>query len=260
MFSLENKVAVVTGAGSGIGLATVKRLANAGAKVVIGDITEQEELAKEIDGLFIRTDVSKEEDVSRFMETAEKKYGKIDIVINNAGIIFPATPLEELEQEMFRRTIDVNAFGVFYGLKHAPKHMKDGGVILNTSSVSAISAMPGYGAYGASKAMIIILTKTAAIELSPRKIRVNCICPTTIDTPQARAEGTDLELALSSIGYPLGRMGQAEECAALFHFLASDDCQYISGSAINIDGGFLAGPAIDLMDNALSNLAKEGKI
>ncbi len=253
MFSLEDKVAVITGGGSGIGLATVKRFREAGAKVVIADISDQTALAKELGCFFIKTDVSVEEDVKNLMAQTKATYGKIDILINNAGIIIPEMGLEETDIEAFERVQRINTHGVIYALKYGPQYMNDGGAIINTSSAAAKTGFPGYAAYGASKAVVLHLTRTAAIELSHRGIRVNCICPTTIATPMAYAEGCETELILSKIIYPLGRMGKPEECAALFHFLASDDCRYITGASIDIDGGFTAGPSLINFEFILAN-------
>lgn len=253
MFSLKNKVAIITGGGSGIGLATVKRFLEAGAKVVIADITNQTALAKELGCLFVKTDVSFEEDVKNLMEQTEAAYGKIDILINNAGIIIPEMELEETDIKAFERVQRINTHGVIYALKYGPRHMNDGGSIINTSSTAAKTGFPGYAAYGSSKAVVLHLTRTAAIELSPRGIRVNCICPTTVATPMAYAEGCETELTLSKIVYPVGRMAEPEECAALFHFLASDDCRYITGASIDIDGGFTAGPSLMNLELILTN-------
>jgi 3alpha(or 20beta)-hydroxysteroid dehydrogenase len=132
--------------------------------------------------------------------------------------------------------------------------MKDGGVILNTASNSANGDYAGYGAYISSKCAVVGLTKAASIELAPRNIRVNCICPNTIDTPMAYAEGCETELQVIGITTPLGRMCKAEEAAALYHFLASDDCRYITGEDIYIDGGLKAGPSIQMIDHILKGL------
>lgn len=256
LFSLESKVAVVTGGGSGLGLATVKRFLSAGAKVVLADISDKNDLAKELGCLFIKTDVTKEEDVSNLMKQTYEHYGEIDIVVNNAGIIMPEQLLIEADIRDYEKLYQVNVFGIVYGLKHAPKYMKDGGSIINTASNSANGDYAGYGAYISSKCAVVGLTKAAAIELAQRNIRVNCICPNTIDTPMAYVEGCETELQVIGITTPLGRMCKAEEAAALFHFLAADDCQYITGEDIYIDGGLKAGPSIQMIDCILEGLKK----
>jgi 3alpha(or 20beta)-hydroxysteroid dehydrogenase len=254
-FSLKDKVAVVTGAGSGLGYATAKRFSEAGAKVVMGDINEKTRaLADELGALFIRTDVSKESDVEALMKGAAETLGPLDVVVNNAGIISPEELLEDANPANFQRLMDVNLMGVVYGIKYGQKYMKDGGAILSTASNSANGDYAGYGAYIASKSAVVGVTKAAAIELAPRGIRVNCICPNTIDTPMAYAEGCETELMVMKIQTPLARMCKAEEAAALFHFLAADDCKYITGEDIYIDGGLKAGPANQLIEAVLKSL------
>ncbi len=253
-FSLKDKVAIITGAGSGLGLATAVRFSQAGARVVMADISDASALAAENGCHFIRTDVTKESDVEALLEQTEKKFGKLDVMINNAGIILPEQLLADAVADDFRRLYEVNVFGVVYGLKYAPRYMSDGGVILNTASNSANGDYAGYGAYISSKCAVVGLTKAAAIELAPRNIRVNCICPNTIDTPMAYADGCETELKVMSLTTPLGRMCKAEEAAALYHFLASDDCRYITGEDIYIDGGLKAGPSIRLIDQLLNSI------
>lgn len=247
MFIIKDKVTVITGCSSGIGLATVERFVKAGAKVVMADISDATVLAKELGCLFIKTDVSKEEDVKNLMEQTHKVYGEIDVLINNAGIMMPEQVLADADLEDYQRMYSVNSFGVLLGLKYGPRYMKDGGSIINTASLGGKIGAPGYGAYGSSKAIAIELTQTAAIELADRGIRVNCICPATVDTPMAYEEGVETELLLSKLLFPLGRMCKPEECAAVFHFLASDDCKYITGEAINLNGGYFAGPGTNML-------------
>lgn len=247
MFIIKDKVTVITGCSSGIGLATVERFVKAGAKVVMADISDTTVLAKELGCLFIKTDVSKEEDVKNLMEQTHKVYGEIDVLINNAGIMMPEQVLADADLKDYQRMYSVNSFGVLLGLKYGPRYMKDGGSIINTASLGGKIGAPGYGAYGSSKAIAIELTQTAAIELADRGIRVNCICPATVDTPMAYEEGVETELLLSRLLFPLGRMCKPEECAAVFHFLASDDCKYITGEAININGGYFAGPGTNML-------------
>lgn len=254
-FSLKDKVAVVTGAGSGLGLATAVRFSQAGAKVVMADINDASELAEKNGCRFIRADVTKETDVESLLKQTHDTLGKIDIMVNNAGIILPEQLLADAVLEDFKKLYEVNVFGVVNGLKYAPRYMNDGGAILNTASNSANGDYAGYGAYISSKCAVVGLTKAAAIELAPRNIRVNCICPNTIDTPMAYAEGCETELQVMSITTPLGRMCKAEEAAALYHFLASDDCKYITGEDIYIDGGLKAGPSIQMIEHLISRPA-----
>ena len=241
MFSLKGKVAVVTGGGSGLGLATVRRFLEAGASVVLADLRDCSELAAELGCAFIRTDVTREADVEHLMRTAAERLGPLDIVVNNAGIISPEQRIDDAVLADYEKLYRVNALGVLLGIKYGARYMRDGGAILNTASNSANGDFSGYGAYIASKCAVVGITKAAAIEYAGRGIRVNCICPNTIDTPMAYVEGCETELAVVGVITPLGRMCKAEEAAALYHFLASDDCRYITGEDIYIDGGMKAG-------------------
>ena len=254
MFSLRNKVAVVTGGGSGLGLATVKRFLESGAKVVIADMADCTELAHDLACSFVRTDVSKEDDVKALMEKTFQAHGPIDILVNNAGIISPEQTIDQAVLEDYEKLFRVNALGVLLCIKYGARHMRDGGSIINTASNSANGDFSGYGAYIASKSAVVGITRAAAIEYAPRNIRVNSICPNTIDTPMAYVEGCETELQLVGILTPLGRMCDPEEAAALIHFLASDDCKYITGEDIYIDGGMKIGHGNNKVDFILKAL------
>lgn len=258
MFSLEGKVAVVTGAGSGLGLATAKRFKEAGALVTMADIDEKtEEIACQTGCYFMKTDVSKEEDVKALMESTAEHFGKkIDIIVNNAGIICPEEWLVNADKDTYEKLFSVNVMGVVFGIKYGQQYMNDGGTILNTASNSANGDYAGYGPYIMSKISVVGITKVAAIELAPRNIRVNCICPNTIDTPMAYVDGCETELMAMKVQTPLARMCKPEEAAALYHFLASDDCRYITGEDIYIDGGLKAGPANQMIDAILASVTK----
>ncbi|MGF1692996.1 SDR family oxidoreductase [Photobacterium kagoshimensis] len=252
MFSLKDKVAVVTGGGSGVGLATVKRFVEVGAKVVIADISDQQEMALELGCTYVKVDVSNEDDVKHLFEIARETYGKIDICVNNAGIIVPGEMLEDASMDEYLKVYKINFGGVLYGLKHAPPNMNDGGSIINTASLAGKIGFPGYGAYCSTKGSVIQLTRVAALELAERNIRVNCVCPSTIDTPMAHAKGNELELMLKDYVWPLARLCKAEEVAAMYHFLAADDCTYLTGTAIDLDGGYKAGTGM----NAIGKLTE----
>lgn len=254
-FSLSGKIAVVTGGGSGLGLCTVKRFIEAGAIVTLADISDNASAtARELDCDFIKTDVSDEKSVEFLIKSVYEKHGRLDILVNNAGIIMPEQLLEDAVLEDYKKLFAVNVYGVVNGLKYGSKYVSDGGVILNTASNSANGDYAGYGAYIASKCAVVGLTKAAAIELAHRNVRVNCICPNTIDTPMAYAEGCETELAVMKVTAPLARMCKPEEAAALYHFLASDDCRYITGEDIYIDGGLKAGPSTQLIECILKGL------
>ncbi|MCI7248164.1 MAG: SDR family oxidoreductase [Clostridiales bacterium] len=254
MFDLTGKVAVVTGASQGLGLETAKRFKAAGADVIMADIKDCAELAAGIGADFIQCDVSKEESVENLMKTAAERHGNLDIVVNNAGIISPEERLEDAQMKTYDALFHINVMGVVFGIKYGQKYMNDGGTILNTASDSANGDYSGYGPYIMSKIAIVGLTKVASLELAPRNIRVNCICPNTMDTPMAYAEGCETELNCMKIQTPLARMCDPKEAAALYHFLASDDCRYITGEDIYIDGGKKAGPAEQELEAILKSL------
>ncbi len=256
MFSLEGKVAVVTGGASGIGEATARRFARAGAKVAIGDLSDASTTAKEIGGLSVRTDVSREAEVEKLLESALREFGRLDIVVNNAGVGAESF-LAGLTERVLDDTLAVNLKGTVWGIKHATPRIADGGSILSTASVAGLNGAPSYGAYVASKAAIIGITKTAALELAPRRVRVNCVCPGTIDTPMMDDDEAGVEERLAGVLHPLGRMGTAEEVAALYHFLASDESAFITGQAIAIDGGMSAGPGLGMVGALYEKIAGE---
>lgn len=240
VFSLKNKVAVITGGASGIGLAMAKRFIGSGAKVVIGDLTDSTQVAKQIGATFIKVDVSDEDSVRNLFENASAQLGPIDIVANNAGICPPFKALNEATKDDYEFAFKVNTLGVAFGLKYAPRYMNDGGSIINTSSLSGKMGVFGLGAYCSSKFSAIGLTQTAAVELGDRNIRVNAICPASVNTPMAQ-ENDQSQLEMEKIMIPLNRIAEPEEIAAVAHFLAADDCAFINGQAINVCGGMTAG-------------------
>jgi NAD(P)-dependent dehydrogenase (short-subunit alcohol dehydrogenase family) len=210
---------VVTGGSSGIGEATVRRFRAQGAEVV----------SIALDGE-IECDVADRDQVAAAFE----RIGDLDVLVANAGVSV-RKPFLEIEEEDWRRVLDVNLTGVFHCAQEAARRM-DEGVILMTASTNGLSGHEKYADYNASKAGVILLAKTMARELAPR-IRVNAVCPGYVLTPMQRAEYTDEMLAAVNEQIPLKRHAEPEEIAALFAFLASDDARYITGAAIVIDGG-----------------------
>lgn len=252
MFSLEGQVAVITGGGSGIGLETVRRFRQAGADVVLADISDSHDLANETGAVFHRCDISAEDEVRRLLEFSIERFGQLHILVNNAGVFSDYLPIEEKQSPSFDLCYSVNIMGTAFGLKHAAKLMADGGKIINVASAAGIIGATGLSDYVASKHAVVGLTRSAALELGERNIRVNCVCPTTVDTPMARQEGGEHLLEGEKLMVPLGRICQPEEAAALIHFLASDDCSFINGQAILLDGGMTCGTNARMFEKLVS--------
>ncbi|USD19599.1 SDR family NAD(P)-dependent oxidoreductase [Microbulbifer variabilis] len=244
-FDINDQVAVITGGNSGIGLSTAKRFHKAGAHVIIAGIGSGDNAIRDIEGGdFVETDVSSESQVKELMNYAAEKFGKIDTLVNCAGINKGYETLLNVDCNDFGANYSVNTMGVVFGIKYATPHMKYGGSIVNVASAAAKSGVPYLAPYVASKWAVVGITQTAALELGAQNIRVNAICPTSVDTPMAQAEGGEPQLAMEKVAVPLGRIAHPDEIAALIHFLASHDCTFINGQAINVDGGFSAGLSI----------------
>lgn len=250
---LQGKVAVITGAAQGMGLATARLFAQEGARVVLGD-TDQDAghaAAEEIrsaggEALFQRCDVSAEDDVRALIGVAERQFGALHTIFNNAGIEQPVTPSHEVSAELFARVIGVNLTGTFYGCKHAlPLLRQVGGTIVNNASVSAFANVGGNVSYAASKGAIMSLTRVLAVEYARENVRVNAICPGVIDTGMNRRNldlAADVEATRARwlASTPLGRMGTGEEIARTVLYLASDMSSFTTGVGLLIDGGRVA--------------------
>ena len=242
MFSLANKVAIVTGGASGIGLAIAERFVAAGAEVVIADRrAEGADIARAAGAEFVLTDVANEEQVAAMFAAAHGKFGLVHILVNNAGNQPLGVGFGSLTGELLRRTLEVNVNSVAFGIKHAARLLADGGRVINMASFVGSLATPGGAAYSTSKAGVIHLTKLGAIELAPRRITVNAISPGTIRTPAVTNIANNPEIPFIERRTPLRRLGEPEEVAALCQFLASDEAAYITGQNIGIDGGLTAG-------------------
>ncbi len=251
---LEGKVALVTGAGSGIGQATAMRLAADGASVAALDI--RPELAaltamlidKEHEGqaLALSADVGSAVEVRTAVDLAVAEFGRLDVLYNNAGTMDLGSVADTSEED-WDRTFGVHVKGTFLTSQAALEHLGDGASIINQGSVSALVGVQYLAAYSAAKGAIVALTRQMAVDLAPRGIRVNAICPGTVRTPltepmlRARGDG-DVEAGIAATvpKYPLGRLGSPEDIAAVAAFLASDDAAFMTGSIVTSDGGMTA--------------------
>jgi len=250
MFSITGKAAFITGGYQGIGLATAKHFVKAGAKVTIADIQDASEIASSIGAHYLHTDVAQEESVVKALEEAQAVMGKLDIVINNAAIDEYGPSIEEINSERLMQIAAVNHFGPIWVLKHAPRFMNDGGSIINNASFAALFGFPGSSTYTSAKSAMESMTRIAAIELGGRGIRVNVVCPGYIDTSLGIPDEEAMAIATKEVEKftPLKRWGKPEEVAGLFHYLASDESSYMTGSTITMDGGWLAGPSMQLLE------------
>jgi meso-butanediol dehydrogenase/(S,S)-butanediol dehydrogenase/diacetyl reductase len=241
MKGLEGKRVVVTGGTSGIGEATSRRFLEEGAQVVALAVGEDEvsTAAQRIPGLAaaVRCDVADEAQVADAFEGVDELLGGVDVLIANAGISI-RKPFLEIEEEDWRRVLDVNLTGVFHCAQQAARRMVagDGGVILMTASTNGLTGHEYYADYNASKAGVILLARTMALELAP-KVRVNAVCPGYVLTPMQKAEYTPEMLERVNATIPLGRHAKPEELAALYAFLASEEGAYFTGAVISMDGG-----------------------
>jgi len=247
---LEDKVAIITGAATGIGHAAARLFAREGAKVVVADRNAPDgektvALIGEAGGgaIFVETDVSKAEQVQNMVEIAVKTYGKLDVVVNNAGILIRTSKLHEVSEMEWDLTLATDIRGQFLCCKYAIPHMLErGGSIVNVASVSGIRAAISSVAYGVSKAGVISLTKTAAREYADRGIRVNAIVPGMIDTPQSRGSTGSTEVfEKRRRENPGGQMGTPEDVANMMLYLACEESSFVTGASFVIDGGRTAG-------------------
>lgn len=256
---LEDKVSVITGAASGIGKATALVFAREGAKVMCADVNAEgaEAVARLIadtggEAASVRVDVAQEAEVQEMISQTVARWGRLDVLYNNAGIGF-GMPVTQVPESEWDRLMDINLKGVFLGCKHAiPEMLKNGGgAIVSTASDAGLIGTAMLSPYCASKGGVVLFTKSLAVEWGAQGIRVNCVCPGVIRTPildpflqQAQAAGASAEevWARMARAHPLGRVGEPEEVGKAVAFLASDEASFITGVALSVDGGFAAGP------------------
>ncbi|MEV4295453.1 3-oxoacyl-ACP reductase [Microbispora rosea] len=245
MQRLQDRVAVITGAGSGIGLATAHRFAQEGAKVVVADLDEEAgaKAAGEVGGLFVKADVANEDDVARMYRTAFEEFGSVDIAFNNAGISPPDDDsILETGIDAWRRVQEVNLTSVYLCCKHAIPYMRrqGKGSIINTASfVAVMGSATSQISYTASKGGVLAMSRELGVQFAREGIRVNALCPGPVDTPLLRELfAKDPERAQRRLVHvPIGRFARAEEIAAAVAFLASDDASFITASEFLVDGG-----------------------
>jgi NAD(P)-dependent dehydrogenase (short-subunit alcohol dehydrogenase family) len=250
---LQDKVAIVTGAGSGIGRATAELCAEEGAKVVVAEIDSKtgQDAVRGIQAaggtaLFVQADISKEEDARRISEAAVQAFGRVDVLVNNAATFvlkgFDATPAD------LEKSFGVNLIGTIMVTKYAVERMKaaGGGAVVNLGSMSSFIAQPDFFAYSATKAAIVQLTRNMAMDLAPSKIRVNCVCPGTILTAASQHHIDQVGLTVEQFDAQegaktlLGRIGHPKEVAYAILFLASAEASFITGASLMVDGGYTA--------------------
>lgn len=247
---LKNKVALVTGASSGIGAAIATRFAEEGAKVVIGDLNEEagQAIANDLpEAIFVKLDVSSAESFQAAVTHAVDTFGSLDILVNNAGIDIETESIADCDFDTWSKIISVNLEGAFHGMKFAVQQMKkqSGGAIVNIASVAALVGFPNRPAYSSSKGAVLQLTRATAIENAEHSIRVNAICPSGVQTPltdRLLEKSPDPEATLKQIEgmTPLPGIVTPQAIAAASLFLASDEASFITGVTLPVDGGYTA--------------------
>ena len=238
---LEGKVAVVTGAASGFGEGIARRYAEEGARVVLADLNDQMggRIADEIGGTYVHADVSDRDDVQAMVRSAVDAYGRLDTMVNNAGVTHVNRPMLEVGEEEFDRIFEVNVKAIYLAAMEVVPLMREqgGGCIVNTASTAGLRPRPGLTWYNASKGAVITMTKSMAAELGPDNIRVNALCPVAGDTPLLPSFlGANTREAFEAT-VPLGRLSTSEDVARAALWLASDEASFITGVALEVDGG-----------------------
>lgn len=240
---LANKVAIITGAASGFGEGMARRFAQEGAKVVVADLNGEgaQKVADEIDGVAVGLDVTKGSDVDKMVEAA-LELGSLDILINNAGFTHRNQPMLDVDEETFDRIFDVNVKAIFLAAKRVVPIMEEqgGGVIINTASTAGLRPRPGLVWYNSSKGAAISMTKSMAVELAPKQIRVNALCPVAGPTGMLHlfmGEDTPEKREMFKESIPIGRLSSPQDMANAALYLASDEANFITGVALEVDGG-----------------------
>jgi NAD(P)-dependent dehydrogenase (short-subunit alcohol dehydrogenase family) len=250
VFSLDAKVVVVTGAAAGIGAATAARLTDAGARVVGIDVAPFDDGVKEQFAAVYDGDVAREERVRDIIADAASRFDRIDALVNNAGVSSSDRTVLEDSDAAFLRAYRVNVLGAAHLMRAVAPFMPAGSAVVNVASLSALLGAPHLGAYASSKAALVELTRTAALELAPAGIRVNAVAPSGVDTAMLAGDSAVVsdERAWIAHAVPMPRLIRPDEVAAMVHYLLADESAMVTGQCLVIDGGASAGPALSLFE------------
>jgi NAD(P)-dependent dehydrogenase (short-subunit alcohol dehydrogenase family) len=238
-FGLKDKAVFITGGASGIGLGTAERFLQEGARVVIADIQLPPRGVLDAGALFLTVDVTQRDNVVEAFAAAGKAVGPLDVIIHNAGMPGKGTHIVDSDEAVLDKVVALNFYGTYYVLKYGPRHMRDGGAIITTASVAGLQQNEGFFDYSATKAAVISMTKTAAVELGLRGIRCNTVCPGPVRTPML-PPGHILNTLAKQLS-AVGRIAEVDDLVGVYHFLASDQSRYVTGHTMVVDGGRLTG-------------------
>ena len=238
-FSLKDKAVFITGGASGIGLGTAERFLQEGARVVIADVQLPPQSVTDAGAVFLPVDVTQREIVIDAFQSAEQAIGALDVIIHNAGMPGKGAHITDSDEAVLDKVVALNFYGTYYVLKYGPRHMRDGGAIITTASVAGLQQNEGFFDYSATKAAVISMTKTAAVELGMRGIRCNAVCPGPVKTPML-PPGHILNTLAKQLS-AVGRIAEVDDLVGVYHFLASDQSRYVTGHTMVVDGGRLTG-------------------